>query len=157
MVQFSHPYMTTGKTITLTRSTFVGKVTSLLFNMLSHFIITFLPKSKHLLISWLQSPSAVILGPRKLSLSLFPLFPHLFAWSDETGCHDLCFFECMVLSHPFHSSLTFIKRLFSSSLLSAIRVVSSAYPRLLIFPLAVLIPAVLHPAQHFAWCILDLG
>ena len=64
-VQLSHPYMTTGKTIALTRRTFVGKVTSLLFNMLSRLVITFLPRSKHLLISWLQSPSAVILEPTK--------------------------------------------------------------------------------------------
>ena len=63
-VQLSHPYMTTGKTIALTRRTFVGKVTSLLFNMLSRLVITFLPRSKHLLISWLQSPSAVILEPK---------------------------------------------------------------------------------------------
>ena len=65
MVQLSHPYMTTGKTIALTRCTFVGKVMSLLFNMLSRLIITFLPRSKHLLISWLQSPPAVILEPPK--------------------------------------------------------------------------------------------
>ena len=64
-VQLSHPYMTTGKTIALTRWTFVGKVISLLFNMLSRFVITFLARSKHLLISWLQSPSAVILEPKK--------------------------------------------------------------------------------------------
>ena len=64
-VQLSHPYMTTGKTIALTRRTFVGKVMSLLFNMLSRLVITFLPRSKHLLISWLQSPSAVILEPKK--------------------------------------------------------------------------------------------
>ena len=80
IVQLSHPYMTTGKIIALTILTFVGKVMSLLFNMLSRLVITFLPRSKHLLISWLQSPSTVILGPPpKLSLSLFPLFPHLFA------------------------------------------------------------------------------
>ena len=65
-VQLSHPYMTTGKTIALTRWTFVGKVMSLLFNMLSRLVITFLPRSKHLLISWLQSPSAVILEPQKI-------------------------------------------------------------------------------------------
>ena len=65
MVQFSDPYMTTGKTIALTRWTFVGKVISLLFNMLSRLVITFLPRSKCLLISWLQSPSAMILEPRK--------------------------------------------------------------------------------------------
>ena len=64
-IQLSHPYMTTGKTIALTRWTFVGKVMSLLLNMLSRLVITFLPRSKHLLISWLQSPSAVILEPKK--------------------------------------------------------------------------------------------
>ena len=64
-VQLSHPYMTTGKTIAFTRWTLVGKVMSLLFNMLSRLVITFLPRSKHLLISWLQSPSAVILEPKK--------------------------------------------------------------------------------------------
>ena len=66
IVQLSHPYMTTGKTTALTRQTFVGKVKSLLFNMLSRLVITFLPRSKHLLISWLQSPSAVILEPPKI-------------------------------------------------------------------------------------------
>ena len=65
-VQLSHPYMTTGKTIALTRQTFVGKVMSLLLNMLSRLVITFLPRSRSLLISWLQSPSAVILEPRKI-------------------------------------------------------------------------------------------
>ena len=80
IVQLSHPYMTTGKTIPLTRWTFVGKVMSLLFNMLSMLVITFLPRSKHLLISWLKSQTAVMLEPRKKkkSLTLFPLFPHLF-------------------------------------------------------------------------------
>ena len=79
-VQLSHPYMTTGKTIALTRQTFVGKVMSLFFNMLSRLVITFLPRSKRLLISWLQSPSTVILeSPSKLSLSLFLPFLHLFA------------------------------------------------------------------------------
>ena len=67
IVQLSHPYMTAGKTIALIRWTFVGKVMSLLFNMLSRLVITFLPRSKHLLISWLQSPSAVILGPKKIN------------------------------------------------------------------------------------------
>ena len=66
IVQLSHPYMTTGKTIALTRRIFVDKVMSLIFNMLSRLVITFLPRSKHLLISWLQSPSAVILGPPKI-------------------------------------------------------------------------------------------
>ena len=78
VIQLLHPYMTTGKTIALTRWTFVGKVMSLLLNMLSRLVITFLPRSKCLLISWLQSPSAVILEPKKI-VCQFPLFPHLFA------------------------------------------------------------------------------
>ena len=77
IVQLSHPYRTIGKIIALTRQTFVGKVMSLLFNILSRLVITFLPRSKRLLISWLQSPSAVILEPPQISLSLFPLFPNL--------------------------------------------------------------------------------
>ena len=80
VVQLSPLYMTRGKTIVLTRWPFVSKVMFLLFNRLSRWVIAFLPRSKHLLISWLQSPSAVILeAPLKKSLSLFPLFPHLFA------------------------------------------------------------------------------
>ena len=75
-VQLSHPYMTTGKTIALTRWTFVGKVISLLLNMLSRLVITFLPRSKRLLISWLQSPSAVILEPPKIKPDTVPLFLH---------------------------------------------------------------------------------
>ena len=79
IVQLSYLYMTTGKTIALTGQTFVGKVISLIFNMLSRFVIAFLPRSKHLLISWLQSLSPVILGAQENSLSLSPLFSHLFA------------------------------------------------------------------------------
>ena len=78
IVQLSHTYMATGKTTALTRKTFVDKAMSLLFNMLSMVVITFLPRSKRHLIWWLQSPSAVILEPEKLSLPLFPLFSHLF-------------------------------------------------------------------------------
>ena len=78
IVQFSYPYMTTGKTIALTRRIFVGKVMSLLFKKLSRLVITFLPRSKRLLISWLQSPYAVIFGAPKNKVSQFPLFPHLF-------------------------------------------------------------------------------
>ena len=83
-IQLSHPYMITGKNIALTRRTFVGKVMSLLLNMLSRLVITFLPRSKRLLISRLPSPSAVILEPKK-SLTLFPLSPHLFPmkWWDQ--------------------------------------------------------------------------
>ena len=72
IVQLSHLYMTTGKTIALTRQTFVDKVMSLVFNTLSRLVITFLPRSKHLLISWLQSPSAVILEPTKIKSATFP-------------------------------------------------------------------------------------
>ena len=94
-VQLSHPYMTTGKTIALTRWTLVGKVMSLLFNMLSRLVITFLPRSKCLLISWLQSPSAVILEPPKNKVwhcfHCFHCFPIYFPWSDGTRCHDLRF------------------------------------------------------------------
>ena len=82
MVQLSHPYMTAGKTIALTRGTFVGKVTSLLFNILSRVVITFLPRSKHLLISWLQSPSAVIVEPPKIkSATISTVSPSI--------CHDV--------------------------------------------------------------------
>ena len=76
--QFSHLYMTTGKTIALTRRTFVDQVISLLFNMLSRLVITFLPRSKHLLISWLQSPSAVILEPPKIkSVTVYTVSPSI--------------------------------------------------------------------------------
>ena len=92
IVQVSHPYMTTGKAIAFTRQTFVGKVMSLLFNMLSRLVITFLPRSKCLLISWLQSPSAVILEPQENKVwHCFHCFPIYFPWSDRTRCHDLRF------------------------------------------------------------------
>ena len=103
----SHPYMTTGKTIALTRRTLVGKVMSLLLNILSRLVITFLPSSKRLLISWLLSPSAVILEPPKIkSFTLFPLFPRLFAmkWWDQMPWSS--FSECWALSQLFHSPLS---------------------------------------------------
>ena len=88
----THPYITTGKTIALTRWTFVGKVMSLLFNMLSRLVIIFLPRSKNLLISWLQSPPAVILEPKKIkSATVSNCFSIYLPWSDGTGHHDLCF------------------------------------------------------------------
>ena len=88
IIELSHPYMTTGKTIALTRWTFVGKVLSLLFNILSKLVIAFLPRSRSLLISWLQSPSVVILEPKKIVCHCFPIY---LPWSDGTGCHDLSF------------------------------------------------------------------
>ena len=89
IVQLSHPYMTTGKTIALTRWTFVDKVMSLLFNMLSRLVISFLLRSKRLLISWLQSQSAVILEPRNKVSHCFYCFPIYLPWSDGTRCHNL--------------------------------------------------------------------
>ena len=90
MVQLSHPYMTTGKTIALTRWTFVSKVMSLFFNMLSRLVIAFLPRSKRLLISWLQSPSAVILEPKKIkSVIVFIVFPSI--------CHEVMRPDAMTL------------------------------------------------------------
>ena len=93
IVQLSHPYMTTGKTIALTRWTFVDKVMSLLFNMLSRLVTTFLPRSKRLLISWLQSPSAVILEPRKIKCdtvsTVSPVSPSI--------CHEVMGLDGMIL------------------------------------------------------------
>ena len=100
IVQCSHPYMTTGKTIALTRWNFVGKVMSWLFNMLSRFVVTFLPRSKHLLISWLRLPSALILEPPKIVCHCFHYFPSYLLWSDGTGCHDLHF-----LNVEFYASI----------------------------------------------------
>ena len=92
MVRLSHPCMTTGKTIALTGWTFVGKVMSLFFNMLSRLVITFLPRSKHLLNVWLQSPSVVILEPKKGKVChCFHCFLIYLPWIDGTGCHDLRF------------------------------------------------------------------
>ena len=94
MVQLSHPYMTTGKTIVLTRWTFVDKVIYLLFNMLSRLVITFLPRSKHLLISWLQSPSAVILEPPKIkSDTVSSVSPSI--------CHEVIGPDAMILMLSF--------------------------------------------------------
>ena len=149
--QISHPYLTTGKTIALTRWTFIDKVMSLLFNMLFTLVITFLPRSKHLLISWLQSPSAVILEPRKIKS----------ATVSPSICHEVMGSDAMILvfwissfKPTFSLSFTFIKRILSSFLLSAIRVVSSAYLRLLIFLLAILIQLVLQAGiSHDVLCI----
>ena len=92
IVQLSHPYITTGKIIALTRWTFVGKVMSLLFNMLFRLVIAFLPRSKRLLISWLQSPSAVILKPPKIEpATVSTVSPSIFHEVMGLDAHDLCF------------------------------------------------------------------
>ena len=108
MVQLSHPHETTGKTVALTRRTFVGKVMCLIFKMLSRFLTAFLPRSKSLLISWLLSPSAVFWSPRKLTLSLLPLFSHLFAVKGWDQMPWSYFF--WVLSQLFHSALSLSSR-----------------------------------------------
>jgi len=140
IVQLSHPNMTTGKTIALTRQTSVGKVMSLIFNMLSRLVITFLPRSKHLLISWLQS--------KIKSATVSIVTPSI--------CHEVMGPDAMILvfwmlsfKPTFSlSSFTFIKQLFSSWL-SAIMVVSSAYLKLLIFLPAILIPACVSSSPAF--------
>ena len=129
------------KKIVLTRWTFVGKVMSLLFNMLSRLVITFLPRSKYLLISWLQSPSAVILeSPKIKSATVSTVSPSICHEVMGTDAMILVFWMLSLKPTSSLSSYTFIKRLFSSSSLSAIRVVSSAYPKILIFLRAILIP-----------------
>ena len=140
MVQLSHPYMKTEKTIALTRWTFTGKVMSLLFNMRSRLVIAFLPRSKLLLISWLQSPSAMILEPKKTkSTTASTVSPPV--------CHEVMGPDAMILVFwmlsfkPTFSFSSFTFKRLSSSLLSAVRMVSSAYLRLLILLLAILIPA----------------
>ena len=108
MVQLLHPYMTTGKTIALTRRTFVGKVMSLLLNMLSRLVIAFLPRTKCLLISWLQSICSDFWVQENKVSHCFHCFPIYFPWSDGTGCHD--FSECWALSQLLHSPLSLSSR-----------------------------------------------
>ena len=133
--------MTTGKTIALTRQTFVGKVTSLLFNMLSRLVIAFLPRSKRLLISWLQSPSAVILELNKKSVTVSIVSPSISCEAMGQMPWSL-FFEWWVLSQLFHSPLSLsLRGSFVLSSLSPIRVVSSVYLSSLIFLPVILIPA----------------
>ena len=164
MVQFSHPYMTTGKTIALTRQTFVGKVISLLFNMLSRFVIAFLPRSSFMA----EVTTCSDFGAQEYKVyHCFHCFPIYFPWSDGTrwdGTSDesdaLIFVFWMLSFKPAFSlsSFTFIKRFFSSSLPSAIKgcVIHLHILRLLIFLLA-WFQLVLHPAWHFAWCTLHVS
>ena len=145
--------------LALTRWTFVGKVMYLLLNMLSRFVKDFLPRSKRLFISWLQSPSAVILEPKKMnSLTVSFVSP--------STCHEVMGLDAMIFMFwmlYFKTALslfsfTFIKRLFSSSLLSAIRVVSHLHIwGYWYFSLQPWFQLVLHPAQHFSWCTLYIS
>ena len=130
------------------------QIISLLFRL----VMAFLPRSKCLLISWLQSPSAVILEPKKIK-------PVTVSIVSLSICHEVMGPDAMILvfwmlkfwASFFPLSFTFIKRLFSSSSLSAIRMASSAYLRLLLFLLTILILLVFYPAWHFAWCNLHIG
>ena len=143
----------TGKTIALTSRTFVRKVMSLLFNMLSWLVIAFLPWSKCLLTSWLQWTSAVILEPTKInSVTVSIVSPSIYHEVMELIALILIFWMLSFKPAFALSSFTFIKRFFSSSLLSAITAVSSAYLRLLIFLPAILILA--FASRSLAFCMM---
>ena len=145
--------MTTGKTIALTTHTFVSKVVSLLFNMLSRFVIVFLPRKKCLLISWLQLPSAVTLEPKKIKSVTVSLFPHLFGMKCWDQMPWSSFLEFWVLNLFFHSPPSASSK---DSLVPlcfpAFRVVPSAYLRLLIFLPKILIPV--DSSSSPAFCIM---
>ena len=154
MVQLSHPPVTTGKTIALTRWTCVGKVMPLLFNMLYRFVIAFLPRGKCLLISCLQSPYTMILEPKNIK-SVTVSIDSLYICHEVMGPDAMTFVFWMLSFKPAfsNSSLTFIKRLFSS-LLSAIRVHIWGYwysSWQSWFHLE------LYPGQHFSWCTLHIS
>ena len=154
IVQLSHPYMTTGKTVALTRRTFVGKVMFLLFNMLSRLVTAFHSRSKCLLVSWLQSPSAVIfIAPQNKVSHCFHCFPIYFPWSDGTECHHLSFLNVRFQANFF--TLLFRSR-------------GSLFP-LHFLPLELYHPHIwgcwyfcwkswfqlaIHPVRHFTWCTL---
>ena len=155
----SHPYMTTEKNIALTIWTFVGKVMSLLFNILPRFVIVFLPSSKHLLTSWIQSLSVVILEPKKIkscvTVSTF----------SPSNCYEMMGLDAMilifafwVLNQLFQSLLSQSPRGFSVPLFSAIRVISSVY---LIgcwyFFQQSWLQLVIHPVWYFTWCTLNIS
>ena len=148
-VQLSHPYMTTGETTALTRRTFVGKAMSLLFNMLSRLVISFLPRSKHLLISWLQSQLQWFWSPRKEVSHCSHCFHIYLPWSDGTGCHDLRFFWMLNFKPAFYSPLSLSRgSLVSLSPIGWCHLHIWGY---WYFSCQSWFQLVLHPAQHFAW------
>ena len=157
-VQLSHPHVTTGKTIALTVWTFVSKVMSLLFSMLSRLVIAFLPRSKHLLISWLQSPSAVILEPKKINSVTVSIISLSICY--EVMGPDAMMFVFWMLSFKAtfsFSSFTFIKRL--QFLLTfchkgGVICISEVID---ISPWQTLLQLMLHPAQPFTWCTLHIS
>ena len=142
MILFSQPYVITEKTIAFTIRTFAGRVMSLLCNTLSGFVMAFLPRSNCLLFSFLQSPSKVILEPKKRKSVIISTFPPSVCYA-VMGLYAVILVLLIFSLQPVLSLLSFtlLKGLFSSSLLSASRVVSSAYLRLLMFLPPVLIPA----------------
>ena len=157
MIQPSHPYMTTGKTIALTRWTFVGKVRSLFFNMLSRFVIAFLPRSKCLFISWLQSPSGLILEPKKIKYVTVSIV-------SPSICHEVMGLDAMIL-------VLWMLRFMPASSLSSFTSSRSSLVPLHFLPLEWYhlyiwgywyfsrqswIQLVLHPAWHFTWCTLHM-
>ena len=157
MVQLSYPNTTNGKTIALTIWTFISKMLSVLFNTLSRFVISIIPRSKCLLILWLQSPSALILEPKKVKSDTVSTFP-------PSVCHEVMGLDAMILGFvmlkfkpAFFPTLLAPQETFSSSSISAIRVVSSAYLRLLVFSLQSWFQLVLHPTQHFSWYTLHIN
>ena len=167
MVQLSHPYVTTGKIIALIRQTFTGKVMFLLFNMLSRFVIAFFSRSKHLLISYLQSPSAVILEPKKIkSVTVSIVSPSIchevMGLDDVSFLNDLSFlnveFYASFFTLLFHSPLSLSSR--GSSV--PFRFLPYGWCHLHIcghwyFSLQSWFQLVLHPARHFTWCTLHLS
>ena len=155
LVHLSYLYVTTGKTIVLTIQLLVGKAMSLLFNMLSSLVIAFLPRSKHLLISWLQSSSSVILEPKKIkSVTVYIFSPFI--------CHQVMGPDAMILVFSMLSfksgfslsSFTFMKRLFSSLHFLPLGWCHLHIWDFLYFSWQSWFPLVIYPAQHFAWCIL---
>ena len=154
-VQLSHAYMITGKIIAFTIRTFVGKVMSLLFNMLSRLVRAFPPRTNFLLILWLQSLSAVILEPKNIKSASFHFFPFYLLWSDGTRCHDLSFWM-WVSSQLFHSPLSSSLRDSSVPLHFLplewyhLHVWGCGY-----FSQQAWFQLVIHPMQHFTWCTLN--
>ena len=139
--QLSQLYMTTGKTIALTTQTFVSKIMPLIFNTLSRFVIAFLLKSNHLLISWLQSKSTDFRAYKEKICHYFHFFHFHLPWSNGAGCCDLSFLRFSFKPAFSLLSITLIKRLFCSSFISTISMVLSTYLRLLMFLLPILLPA----------------
>ena len=150
MVQLSHPYMTTGKTIALTRQTLVSKVMSMFFNTLSRFVIAFLPGSKCLLISWLQWPSTVILKPKKIKAFTVSIV-YMPVYHEVMGSDAMILVLWMLSFKPDFSlsSFTLINRLFSSSSLAAFRVYHLHIWGCWYFNWQSWFHLVTHPAWHF--------